>query len=221
MSMAVDWVLWKFRAFVTEMRYDAAIWNKRKATEKLEASCDERFKAIHALEEQVIREGVSVAENLKTLNGAVEAFTKDGLEDHRRVGEQALARINKSKARIERLRASQEQHRQELVGVRQDHNKEGEVLQDLVLDKPRALAELNSSWMELVAYRRASRPPVSHKVEDVTRKYKLQSVARRDAHRFLAEDEHASYKELTGSGDTDDPAVSRVFDELVKQRAAA
>ena len=214
MSLATDWVFWKFRSFLVEMRYDAAIWNRRKVTENLEASCQERFKAIHALEERIVKEEVSVEENLKILNGAVSSYAKDGREIHRVVGEQALKSINKSRALVAELKAAQEQHRKDLTGLRVDHQKEGNLLQDLVLDKPRLLAELTSSWMESVAYKRASRPTTHRKADSVARKYHLQATSQRDSHRFLTEDIFSDYRDTP----SEDVSVSEIFEDMVKKR---
>lgn len=189
-----DWIVWKVQHLRTDIRYEAAMWNREKAISNLEQACTEKFRAIQAIEEQIISEEMVLSEALQVVNGAMVSFIEDKKHRHREVGEQSLEQLARSRARVEELKASQERHRTELVTLKEDHQSEERTLHDLTLDKPRAMAELDSAWAEISAYDRASRPAVTDRAARTTNGYKLKATARRDAYRFIKEDVYEAYR---------------------------
>lgn len=220
MSNAIDWIFWRMRMFMTEMRYDAAIWNKQKAARGLEESCDERFKVIYALEEQVIRQELALSEDLQVVNGAVNAYLESGDPVHKVAGEQALGRVNKHKAMIAELKLAQEEQRKGLVELRKDFVQEEVLLKGLELEKPKALADLRAAGLELMAYQRIARPMATDKTEKSIRGYRVKATARRDTNRFIQEDIYASYKSWAGDSANADVSNAQFFDDLVAKRKA-
>jgi hypothetical protein len=223
MSKAMDWVKFKLRFFMTDMRYDAAIWNRRVLTDKLTAASNERFKIIHSLEEKIVKEQVSLDENLRIAQGAAAAFTEaTSVEDalrHRQVGEEALAKANQAKEMVESLRRAQQKEQNDLVELRKDYIQEDSTLKDLILDKPRAMADLQSSFLELNAYNRQAKPIGQDKSRAIATKYRTEATARRDTNRFMHEDVFEFYKNKVDT--LVDTTTTRLFDELVDMRRAA
>ena len=115
------------------------------------------------------------------------------------------------------MRVAQENHRKELVSLRTDYRTEEKTLQDLVLDKSRVMAELDSSWAEISAYNRAVRPTVSDKAVRSNRNTQLKAGAKRDTYRFMKEDEYETYKLRGSTLDMDDTIIAMTFDSLVRQ----
>jgi hypothetical protein len=218
MTVAIDWFFWKLRLFTAEMRYDAAIRNRQRTTNGLETSCNERFRAISAVEEQIIKHQLALTNELKVVNGALNAYVETKDEIHREVGQVALGRLHKHKATVEELKAIQEEHRNGLVELRKDYSSETGILEDLMLDKPRALADLRASGIELLTYKRITKPVKQTKTETVIRDYQSKATALRDTHRFMQEDIYASYKTWAGDSIDSEMTNSRIFDDLVQDR---
>jgi hypothetical protein len=210
--------------FVADMRYDAAINDKKKLIRQLTNACAERFKSLYTLDNQILQTDIRIQENLKIANGAATAYIEDPEQGsfHRLAGEQALAKIHAWEQKIREWQTARDDNRKALTELKKTSLQAEEDLDFLVHDKPRALADLKAARQELeIGQRNVHWPEMidrrNREQISLLNQYKAQARAQRDAWEFMRADPHQFYKERSHGARSE----AEEFDDLVKRRRQA
>jgi len=221
----LGWVSFRVYLFVADMRYDAAIHDKKKLIRQLTNACAERFKSLYALDSQILQTELRIEENIKIANGAATAYLDDsnlGGSFHRLAGEQALAKIQQYEKRIQEWQAGKDDNKRALVDLKKACMQAEEDLDFLVHDKPRALADLRAARQELeIGQRNVHWPELIDKRNreqiSLLNQYKTQAKAQREAWEFMKVDPFQYYKDRWGGT----KSAADEFDDLVNKRKQA
>jgi|GEM_PF-2995160 len=215
------WVSFRVSLFVADMRYDAAIQDKKKLIQQLTNACAERFKFLAALDDQILQTQLHIEENAKIANGAATAYLDDSQRGsfHRQAGEQALVKIQKWEGKIQEWQTAKDENKKALVELKKACMQAEEDLDFLAHDKPRALSELKAVRQELeIARRNVHWPETIDKRNReqiaLLDQYKKTARAQRAAWEFMKADPYKFYKDKEGGT----KPASEKFDDLVNRR---
>jgi len=215
------WVSFRVYLFVADMRYDAAIHDKKKLIRQLTNACAERFKSLYALDNQILQTELRIQEHMKIANGAATVFLDDSERGsfHRLAGEQALAKIHAWEAKIQEWQTAKDDNKKALVELKKASIQAEEDLDFLVHDKPRALADLRAARQELeIGQRNVHWPEIidrrNREQISLLNQYKAQARAQREAWEFMRVDPYQFYKEKWHGK----RSTAEEFDDLVRDR---
>jgi hypothetical protein len=218
------WFSFRVYLFVADMRYDAAIHDKKKLIRQLTSACAERFKSLYALDNQILQTELLIEENIKIANGAATAYLDDSEKGsfHRLAGEQALAKIQAWERKIQEWQTAKEDNRRALMELKKASMQAEEDMGFLEHDKPRALADLRAARQELeIGQRNVYWPEMierrNREQVALLNQYKAQARAQREAWEFMKVDPYQFYKDRSGGT----KSAAEEFDDLVNRRKQA
>lgn len=220
----LGWISFRVYLFVADMRYDAAIHDKKRLIRQLTGACAERFKSLYALDNQILQTDIRIQEHIKIANGAATAYLDDSerASFHRVVGEQSLGKIHEWEGKIREWELAKEDNRKALAELKKTSLQAEEDLDFLVHDKPRALADLRAARQELeIGQRNVHWPEVidrrNREQISLLNQYKAQAKAQREAREFMRADPYQFYKERSH----ENRSTAEEFDDLVDRRRKA